>query len=51
MAREIALTGGIEAIEQFFRTLDKVTASDMTNAIKTLFIAERRTIVTLTGGK
>jgi zinc protease len=51
MAREIALTGGIEAIEQFFRTLDKVTASDMTNAIKTLFIAERSTIVTLTGGK
>jgi zinc protease len=51
MAREIALTGGIEAIEQFFRTLDKVTATDMTNAIKTLFIAERRTIVTLTGGK
>ncbi len=44
----IAITGGIENIENYFKTIESVTSDDILNAAKEL-TKEKRTIVTLKG--
>jgi zinc protease len=47
VARLIALTGGIEVIDQLLGTLDQVTAKDIMEAARTYYVPARRTVVTL----
>lgn len=43
-ARIVALTGGLDAIDTFYRTLDTVTVADVQNAVKTYLTGERLTV-------
>jgi zinc protease len=51
LARPIALTGGIEAVEQLYAALDRVTASDVQRAAKKYFDATRRTVMVVRSGE
>ena len=51
LARYIALTGGIGAVDQFYATVASITPQDLQNAAKLYFVSEKRTIVTLMGSK
>jgi zinc protease len=51
LARTIALSGGIESLEDYFATIEQITPDDIMNAAAKYFIPEKRTIVTLTGSK
>ncbi|MDQ1266012.1 MAG: zinc protease [Bacteroidota bacterium] len=51
LARTIALTGGISAVDEYFETLELITPQDILNAAKKFFTPEKRTVVTLKGGK
>jgi len=51
LAREIAITGGIEAVDKYFATLDRVSVADVQTSLNKLFTAERRTTITLLGSK
>ena len=42
-ARIVALTGGLEAIDDFYRTLDQVTTDDVKRAVATYFVPTRLT--------
>jgi predicted Zn-dependent peptidase len=42
------MTGGIEQIESYFKTIESITSEDIIEAAKTL-TKEKRTIVTLKG--
>ena len=43
-ARIVALTGGLEAIDTFYRTLDTVTVEDVQRAVATYLTPERLTV-------
>ena len=45
LARPIALTGDIEAVERLYAAMDRVTASDVQRAAKKYFDATRRTVM------
>jgi len=49
LARYIAVTGGIEAIDQVFATLNQITPADIQEAARTYLIPTRRTIAVLRG--
>jgi zinc protease len=49
LARLIALTGGIEAVEQLYAALDRVTPAAVESAARKYFDARRRTVVVLRG--
>ena len=49
LARFVALTGGIEAVDQLFATLDKVTPEDVQSAATRFLVPQHRTIVQLEG--
>ncbi|MCL5991879.1 MAG: insulinase family protein [Bacteroidetes bacterium] len=51
LARIVALTGGIDAVNTYFSTVDKITPKDIQDAAKTYFVPEKRTVLTLTGSK
>jgi zinc protease len=51
LARPIALTGGIEAVDQMFATLDAVTPKDVQTAARTYLGRERRTVAVLREGE
>jgi zinc protease len=51
LARIVALTGGIEAVDAYFTTVDKITPKDIQEAAKKYFVPEKRTVLTLTGSK
>lgn len=44
VARMVALTGGLDAIDTFYRTLDAVTVDDLKAAVRTYFTPERLTV-------
>jgi zinc protease len=48
ITRFVAMTGGIEQIESYFKTIESITSEDIIEAAKTL-TKEKRTIVTLKG--
>ena len=51
LARFVAITGGIEVIDQLYATYDKVTPADIQQAAETYLSAQHRTIATLKGRK
>ena len=51
LARLIALTGGVEAVDQLFATLDTVTPLDVQAAARATLARERRTVAVLREGE
>jgi len=51
LARFVAITGGIDIVDQLYNQLEKITAQDIQNAAKKYFTPERRTVVILKGAK
>jgi zinc protease len=51
LTRYIALTGGIEALDQLYATYESVTPEDILRAAKEYYRPERRTIAVLKGEK
>ncbi|NOY05339.1 MAG: insulinase family protein [Chlorobi bacterium] len=49
LARYVALTGGIEAVDRLFATYEKVTPADVQNAARTYLVKDHRTVATLKG--
>ena len=49
LAYTIATTGGIEAIDDLYTEIGRVTPDDIINAAKRYFVPERRTVVILKG--
>ena len=49
LARLVALTGDIEAVEQLYAALDRVTPEAVQRAARKYFDARRRTVVVLRG--
>ncbi|MGH9362099.1 MAG: M16 family metallopeptidase, partial [Thermoanaerobaculia bacterium] len=49
LSRLVALTGGIEVVDQMFGTLQQVTPADVQNAARELLRANRRTVAVLRG--
>jgi zinc protease len=51
LARFVALTGGIEVVDQLYAQLNNVTPRDIVNAAKKYFVPENRTVVVLKGAQ
>lgn len=51
LSKFLALTGDLESVNIAFRTIAEVTPNDILKAAQTQFAPEKRTIITLTGGK
>lgn len=49
LVRLIAITGGIEAVDDLYRTFDKVTAEDIQQAAQTYLVRQQRTVAVLRG--
>ncbi len=49
LARLIAVTGGIDAVEELYRAYDRVTPADVQAAANEYFVAEKRTVGVLRG--
>ena len=49
LGRFVAVTGGIEAVDQLFAASEKVTPQDIMHAAGKYFVPERRTVVVLKG--
>jgi zinc protease len=49
LSRFIAITGGIEIIDQLYSSMDKVTPKDIMHAAQKYFVPERRSVVVLKG--
>jgi zinc protease len=49
--RIIAVTGGIEAVDQMYRSYEKVSPEDVQNAARKYFVNEQRTIAILRPGE
>jgi zinc protease len=47
MIQPVVMTGGIEAVEDYYRTLDSITAEDVRRAARQVLVDESRTIVTM----
>jgi zinc protease len=51
LARYVALTGGIDVVDQLYSMLEGITAQDIQNAARTYFTPDRRTVVVLKGAQ
>jgi zinc protease len=51
LARYIAITGGIEVVDQLFSKTGTITQQDIMNAAKKFFVPEQRTVVVLKGAQ
>lgn len=51
LARYIALTGDIEAVNQLYETYEQVTPADIRDAANKLLVEQKRTVVVLKGGQ
>ena len=49
LARFVALTGGIEAVDQLYAMFDQVTPQDIMDAAKRFFVRDTRTVISLSG--
>ena len=49
LSRFVAITGGIEIIDQLYSSMDKVTPQDIMHAAQKYFVPERRNVVVLKG--
>ena len=50
LARIVAITGGMDAVEQYFQTLASITPEDIQEEAKTM-TEDKRTIIELQGAK
>ena len=51
LARFVALTGGIEVVEDLYKAYERVTPNDVMDAAAAYFTPERRTVVVLKGAQ
>lgn len=51
LARFVALSRGIEVVDQFFQLMDELTPEDIQKAAQTFLIPQGRTVVILKGGQ
>ena len=51
LARYVAVTGGIEAVDQLFKQIESITPQDIMKAAQKYFTPERRTVVVLKGAQ
>lgn len=51
LARYVAITGGIKAIDELFTTMSNVSPQDIQQAVRDHFVKTKRTVVVLKGGK
>jgi zinc protease len=51
LARLVAITGGIEVVDQLYRQFDTITPEDIQNSAKKYFIPDARTVVVLKGAQ
>jgi zinc protease len=51
LARYVAVTGGIEAVDQLFKQIESITPLDIIKAAQKYFTPERRTVVVLKGAQ
>jgi len=51
LARLVAITGGIEIIDELYKQFDTITPQDIMSAAKKYFTPERRTVVVLKGAQ
>ena len=51
LARFVALTGGIDVVDQLYAAIEAVTPEDIMSAAKNYFTPERRTVVVLKGAQ
>jgi zinc protease len=51
LARIIALTGGIEAVDRLYESIDRVTPEDIRRAVEKYYQPNRRTVMVLKGEK
>lgn len=51
LARYIALTGGIQAVDQLYATYERVTPEDILNVANKFLVEQKRTVVVLKGGQ
>ncbi len=51
LARLVAITGGIEAVDELYAAFDRLTPSDVQEATKKYFDARRRTVMVLRGSE
>lgn len=51
LARVVAITGGVEAIDELYTSFDAVTPQDIQNAAKRYLATERRSVIVLKGAQ
>jgi zinc protease len=51
LARIVALTGGIDAVDPLYTAFDAITPEDVRTAARTYFVPDRRTVVVLKGAR
>jgi zinc protease len=51
LARYVAVTGGIEAVDQLFKQIESITPQEIMKAAQKYFTPERRTVVVLKGAQ
>jgi zinc protease len=51
VARFVAITGGLEVIDQLYRQMETITPQDIMSAARLYFTPERRTVVVLKGAQ
>jgi zinc protease len=51
LAMTLAITGGSDAINEYYTEIDNVTPDDIMNAARHYFVPERRTVVVLKGAR
>jgi predicted Zn-dependent peptidase len=51
LARYIALSGGIEAVDTLYDLYESITPAEIQQAAAAFLVREHRTVVTLTGGQ
>jgi predicted Zn-dependent peptidase len=49
--RFVVNTGGIEAVDDYYRTLDSITAEDVREAARSVLVANGKTVVTMVQGR
>ena len=51
LARFVALTGGIDVVDQLYRHFDRISPQDVVSAARHYFVPERRSVVVLKGAE
>ena len=51
LARYVALTGGIDVVDQYYATLDEITPADIQQIASEYFVEDHRNVVTLKGAQ